>query len=429
MELRLDGEIDVTALRAELTELAARSVVAARKASQLSTAAKNDILSAMAAELELRKKEILTANQHDVQIAENNALAAPMVDRLRLTPERFHGMVQAVRDLIALPDPVGKVLSTVTRPNGLEICKIRVPIGVIAIIYESRPNVTVDAASICMKTSNVVILRGGRESICSNEVIARALQEGGAQAGLPDHAVQLLTMSDRRAVHELVQLEGQIDLVIPRGGESLIRAVTQSSRIPVLKHYKGVCHIFVDAAADPEMALAICENAKCQRPGVCNAMETLLVHERIAPEFLPKMAARLRAAGVELRGDEASRSMVSDMKAATEADWHEEYVALILSVKIVADVQEAMDHIAVYGSKHTDAIISASQAVQEVFVSNVDSGVVLVNASTRFNDGGEFGFGAEMGISTDKLHARGPVGPEELTTYKYIVRGSGQIRE
>lgn len=429
MELRLDGEIDVTALRAELTELAARSVVAARKASQLSTAAKNDILSAMAAELELRKKEILTANQHDVQIAENNALAAPMVDRLRLTPERFHGMVQAVRDLIALPDPVGKVLSTVTRPNGLEICKIRVPIGVIAIIYESRPNVTVDAASICMKTSNVVILRGGRESICSNEVIARALQEGGAQAGLPEHAVQLLTMSDRRAVHELVQLEGQIDLVIPRGGESLIRAVTQSSRIPVLKHYKGVCHIFVDAAADQEMALAICENAKCQRPGVCNAMETLLVHERIASEFLPKMAARLRAAGVELRGDEASRSIVSDMKAATEADWHEEYVALILSVKVVADVQEAIDHIAVYGSKHTDAIISASQAAQEVFVSNVDSGVVLVNASTRFNDGGEFGFGAEMGISTDKLHARGPVGPEELTTYKYIVRGSGQIRQ
>jgi glutamate-5-semialdehyde dehydrogenase len=307
--------------------------------------------------------------------------------------------------------------------------KRRVPIGVIAIIYESRPNVTADTAGLCIKTSNAIILRGGKEARQSNEAIAKALSEGGRKKGLPEHAIQLVMTTDHEAVQELVQMEGRVDLVIPRGGEGLIRAVTEMARVPVIKHYKGVCHTYVDESADLDMALAIAENAKCQRPGVCNAMETLLVHEAVAAEFLPRMAVQLEARGVELRGDDAARKLVSTMIAAKEEDWYAEYLDLILAVRVVPSVQAAVEHINHYGSQHSDAIIAESDAAVKVFTKEVDSATVYVNASTRFTDGGEFGMGAEIGISTDKLHARGPMGLEELTTYKYVILGKGQIRD
>jgi glutamate-5-semialdehyde dehydrogenase len=307
--------------------------------------------------------------------------------------------------------------------------KRRVPIGVIAIIYESRPNVTADTACLCLKTSNAVILRGGREAARSNAAIADAMIEGGVKRGMPEHSVQLVRTADREAVRELVRLEGRVDLVIPRGGEALIRAVTEAALVPVIKHYKGVCHVYVDESADQEMALRIVENAKCQRPATCNAMEKLLVHEKIAGVFLPRVAARLFDRGVELRGDEASCRVVPQMKPATEEDWHAEYLDLILAVRVVPSVSAAVEHINRYGSRHSDAIVAASEEAQKVFADGVDSAAVYLNASTRFTDGGEFGMGAEIGISTDKLHARGPMGLEELTTYKYVVYGNGQLRE
>jgi len=325
-------------------------------------------------------------------------------------------------------DPIGGQISRWIRPNGLEIIKRRVPIGVIGIIYESRPNVTADSAALCFKTSNVVILRGGKEAIYSNIAIADALVAGGRKRGMPEHAVQLIRTTDREAIRELVQMEGKVDLIIPRGGESLIRAVTEQSHVPVIKHYKGVCHVYVDASADFEMALRIIENAKCQRPGVCNAMETLLVHEKIAADFLPKVAERLAARNVELRGDDAARAIVPGMKVATVADWSAEYLDLILSVAVVSSTRAAIDHINFYGSKHSDSIVTASDADRDMFLNEVDSAAVYANASTRFTDGGEFGMGAEIGISTDKIHARGPMGLEELTSYKYIITGNGQIR-
>ncbi|MDD4623012.1 MAG: glutamate-5-semialdehyde dehydrogenase, partial [Kiritimatiellae bacterium] len=393
-----------------------------------SSAKKNAILLAMAETLNNRRELIKSANAADLEQAAAANLSAAMIDRLTLTDARIGNMVNGIREVAALPDPVGKRIWRRVRPNGLVIEKRRVPLGVVAIIYESRPNVTADAAVLCVKTSNAVILRGGKESLNSNIAIARALREGGESAGMPKGAVQLIETTDREAVRELVQMDDRVDVVIPRGGESLIRAVVQHARVPVLKHYKGVCHIFVDAAADLDRALAITENAKCQRPGVCNAVETLLVHQDVAQTFLPQLEQMARRRGVELRGCAKTRQTLPNCKAAAAADWPAEYLDLILAVKVVKSLKEAIAHINTFGSHHSDAIITEDGRGAKRFLKEIDSAAVYVNASTRFTDGGEFGMGAEMGISTDKLHARGPMGLEELTTYKYLVSGSGQVR-
>jgi glutamate-5-semialdehyde dehydrogenase len=394
----------------------------------ITAAQKNQILEAMAGEIDLQREDIKRANQKDLSAGEKSGLSGAMFDRLDLNDKRIDEMIGGISDIIRLSDVVGEILSEDVRPNGLKILKKRVPIGVIGIIYESRPNVTADAASLCIKSSNVVILKGGSESLNSNQAICRAMQVGGAREGLPENAIQLIQTTDRDAVKELVQLENYIDLIIPRGGEGLIRAVAEMSRVPVLKHYKGVCHTFVDESADLKMASDIVLNAKCQRPGVCNAMETLLVHQKIAEDFLPQMARRLVEQGVELRGDSQTRELISDAKTATEEDWYTEYLDMILSIRVVSDVNEAIDHINKYGSRHSDAIITESGQSKQRFTQMVDAATVYINASTRFTDGGEFGMGAEMGISTDKLHARGPVGIKELTSYKYVIEGDGQIR-
>ncbi|MEI7437953.1 MAG: glutamate-5-semialdehyde dehydrogenase, partial [bacterium] len=372
---------------------------------------------------------IQAANALDLAAGRAAGLSAPLLDRLTLSAARVTAMASGLREVAALRDPVGRVLRRTKRPNGLVIVKRRVPIGVIAIIYESRPNVTADAAGLCFKAGNAVILRGGKEALHSNGAIVAAMLAGGIPQGLPADAVQWIATPDREAVRELVQLEGRVDLVMPRGGESLIRSVTAQAHVPVIKHYKGVCHTYVDADADLEMALAIAENAKCQRPGVCNAMETLLVHESVAARFLPMVVQRLGVQRhVELRGDAAACAITPGMSPATEDDWSAEYQDLILAVRVVASLEAAVAHIQRYGSAHSDAIVTSSPAAAARFLSDVDSATVYVNASTRFTDGGEFGMGAEIGISTDKLHARGPMGLEELTTYKYQITGTGQIR-
>ncbi|HBA84628.1 MAG TPA: glutamate-5-semialdehyde dehydrogenase [Verrucomicrobia bacterium] len=415
-------------LHDDMLKMGDQAVAAARLLNQLSSRRKNAILQAMSDELEARREVIKAANALDMEAGRQAGLSDALLDRLQLTDARIDAMAKGVRDIVGLKDPVGIKISRWIRPNGLVIQKVRVPIGVIAIIYESRPNVTSDAAALCFKTSNAVILRGGSEAMHSNRAIAEALQAGGEAKGLPPYSIQLIATTDREAVRELVQLEGKVDLAIPRGGEGLIRTVTDMARVPVIKHYKGNCHVYVDESANLEMALKIVENAKCQRPGVCNAMETLLVHEKIAPIFLPAIAAKLTAKGVELRGDELSRQYVPSMKAATEEDWYTEYLDLILAVKVVSDTQAAIDHINKYGSHHSDAIVAELEAPQKLFSQQVDSAAVYVNASTRFTDGAEFGMGAEIGISTDKIHARGPMALEELTTYKYVVLGTGQVR-
>jgi glutamate-5-semialdehyde dehydrogenase len=418
------------ALHEDMVIMGDRAVEASRELARLTARRKNTMLLAMADELDAGQGAIKAANARDVQAAREAGMSAALLDRLTLTESRIGAMAKGLREVAGLKDPVGTVISRWIRPNGLEILKVRVPIGVIAIIYESRPNVTADAAGLCFKTANAVILRGGKEAIHSNTAIVEALQAGGRKKGMPPSAIQLVPTTDREAVKELVQLEGRVDLAIPRGGESLIRAVVEQARVPVIKHYKGVCHTFVDATADLEMALRICENAKCQRPGTCNAMETLLVHRDIAPQFLPMVAERLgKQLHVELRGDDAARAVVPGMKVATEDDWYAEYLDLILAVRVVPDVKTAIAHINRYGSNHSDTIVSASADAQKHFTQDVQSAVVYVNASTRFTDGGEFGMGAEIGISTDKLHARGPMGLEELTTYKYVIHGNGQVRE
>jgi glutamate-5-semialdehyde dehydrogenase len=415
-------------LHEEMMAMGDRAVAVSRELAKLGTEAKNDMLRGMAAELRARRAVLLAANAGDVEAGRAAELSAAMLDRLQLTDARIEAMARGLDEVAALRDPVGEILSETIRPNGLVIRKVRVPIGVIAIIYEARPNVTADAAALCFKSANAVILRGGKEAGRSNRAIAEALRAGGAARGMPVDAIQLVETTDREAVRELVQLTGRVDLVIPRGGESLIRAVMEQARVPVIKHYKGVCHVFVDASADLDMAETIVENAKCQRPGVCNAMECLLVHDAVASEFLPRVAARLVALGCALRGDAAARALVPGMRPATEKDWSTEYMALILNVRVVGSVNEAVVHINRYGSQHSDAIVTRDEAAARIFTQEVDSAAVYVNASTRFTDGGEFGMGAEMGISTDKLHARGPMGLEELTTYKYVVRGTGQIR-
>ncbi len=415
-------------LHDEMVQIGSQALSASRELVLSNSRKKNAMLLAMADELDARRNAIVTANAKDIEAGREAGLAPAMLDRLLLTPARIDGMISGLREVAALKDPVGSMISRWLRPNGLEIVKQRVPIGVIGIIYESRPNVTADTAGLCIKTSNAVILRGGKEAMHSNAVIADVLIEGGKKKGMPEHAVQLIRTTDRDAVRELVQLEGYVDLVIPRGGEALIRAVTDQAHVPVIKHYKGVCHTYVDASADLEMALSIAINAKCQRPGVCNAMETLLVHKDVAAEFLPMLAEAVSDKGVELRGNAEARAIVPSMIEATEADWYEEYLNLTLAVRVVDSVQAAIEHINTYGSRHSDAIVSDSENAQKAFTQEVDSSTVYINASTRFTDGAEFGMGAEIGISTDKLHARGPMGLEELTTYKYVVHGKGQVR-
>ena len=412
----------------QMLKIGDQAVRAAQELVNLNTSEKNEILKSMADELNIQRQKIETANVKDLDAGASQGLSQAMLDRLKLTDSRIDDMIEGILNIVSLNDSVHEIISQQTRPNGLEIQKVRVPIGVIGIIYESRPNVTADAAALCIKSSNAVILRGGTESIESNLAIKDALETGGQKKGMPAAAVQLVPITDREAVREMVQMQGRIDMIIPRGGESLIRAVTDMAHIPVLKHYKGVCHTYVDESADIVKALEICINAKCQRPGVCNAMETLLVNEKIANSFLPKLAEKLKSYNVELRGDTKTRDILSNIKGATEEDWYAEYLDLILAIKLVPDVHTAIDHINTYGSRHSDAIVTSSEESKEAFQRGVDSATVYINSSTRFTDGGEFGMGAEMGISTDKLHARGPVGLEELTTYKYIIKGEGQIR-
>ncbi len=416
-------------LHDEIVGFGKRALEASRELVLLNSRKKNTILMAMADCLDDRRNEIKEANAKDLESARSSGLSSAMLDRLTLTDARLKNMIKGIRAIAALKDPIGARISRWIRPSGLEIIKRRVPIGVIGIIYESRPNVTADTAVLCFKTANAVILRGGKEALNSNRAIAEALITGGKSKGMPKDSIQLIHTTDRDAVRELVQLEGLVDLVIPRGGEALIKTVTEQARVPVIKHYKGVCHTYIDESADFDKAINIVENAKCQRPGVCNAMETLLIHEKIAGEILPPIAKRLIELNVELRGDAVARKIVPDIKEAKEADWYEEYLDLILAVKVVPSVQTAVKHINKYGSHHSDAIIAENKKVQDVFLKEVDSSTVYLNASTRFTDGGEFGMGAEIGISTDKLHARGPMGLEELTTYKYIIVGQGQVRE
>ncbi|NNK79795.1 MAG: glutamate-5-semialdehyde dehydrogenase [Litoreibacter sp.] len=402
---------------------------ASRKLAKLSTRKKNAILEAMAEELDAQRGLIQQENAKDLEAGKAAGLSAALLDRLELTDARIDGMIKGLRDVAVLSDPVGSEISTWNRPNGLEIRKVRVPIGVIGIIFESRPNVTCDAAALCFKTSNAVILRGGKEAIHSNLAIAKAMQKGGAEKGMPENAIQLIPTVDREAVKVMCQMTDYLDLIIPRGGEGLIKAVTEMAHVPVIKHYLGVCHTYVDAAADLTMALKISENAKCQRPGVCNAMETLLVHKSIADEFLPKMGEIFDARGVEIRGDETVCTLIPSAKPASEEDWYAEYLEMILAIRVVEDTAAAIAHINQYGSGHSDAIVTMDEKAQKEFLAEVDSSSVYVNASTRFTDGAEFGMGAEIGISTDKLHARGPMGLEELTTYKFVISGKGQIRE
>ena len=414
--------------RSELSAMGSSSKDAYRRLAVMSAAQKNRILAGIEAELRAQQDCILAANALDLAAGVAAGLSPALLDRLRLSPDRIEQMAKGVQTLVGLPDPVGHVDSTWLRPNGLKIQRIRIPIGVIAIIYESRPNVTVDAACLCLKAGNAVFLRGGSESINSNRTLTEVMLAGGAALGLPDGAIQIVPWTDREAVLHLVRLNEYIDLVIPRGGEGLIRAVTETATVPVIKHYKGVCHIYVDKDADLGMALNIIENAKCQRPGVCNAVETVLLHEQIAAAFAPRLAELLLDRGVELRGDERFRAYVPAAKVASEDDWYEEYLDLILAVRVVDSLPEAVEHITRYGSAHSDAVITANKDTASAFTESVDSAVVYVNASTRFTDGGQFGMGAEIGISTDRIHARGPMGIQELTTYKYVCLGSGQVR-
>ena len=416
-------------LAGQIEEMGRRARRAARSLALCSTEAKNAALHAMADAIEGAEKEIIASNEQDLAAAPGFGLNAAAIDRLKLTPERIRAMAKGVREVALLPDPVGEVIRAWTRPNGLKITKLRVPIGVVGIIYESRPNVTADAAVLCLKSGNACILRGGKESIHSNLAIAKALSVGAQNAGLSPDVIQLVPFTDREGVKLLAQMDRYLDVIVPRGGHALIEAVVEHARMPVIKHYHGVCHVFVDRSADLDMAEKIVLNAKCQRPGVCNALETLLVHRDVAEKFLPKVAASLADKGVELRGDVRTCEVLGNKaKPATEVDWTTEYLELILSIRVVDSLEEAIEHIENYGSHHTDSIVTAEESEARKFLAAVDSATVLWNASTRFSDGGEFGFGAEIGISTDKLHARGPMGLEELTTYKYLVEGTGQVR-
>jgi glutamate-5-semialdehyde dehydrogenase len=416
-------------LAAYCENLARRARVASRTLATAPEAKKNQWLERTADALPRRADEILRANERDFAVAKSSGLSSVQIDRLQLNLDRLQSAAAGLREIATLPDPVGRVLDSSVRPNGLRVEKVGVPLGVIFFIYESRPNVTLDAAGLCIKSGNAIILRGGSEALHSNTALVEIIQEGLKEVGLPGDAVQLVADPDRAAVGHLLRMNQWIDLAIPRGGESLIGRVAEEARMPVLKHYKGNCHIYVDRSADLKMAERIVVNAKCQRPGVCNAAESLLVHQAIAEKLLPAMAQTLRPRGVELRGCEKTRRLIPDAKPATDEDYAAEYLDLIMSVRVVADLDEAIEHIAQYGSQHSDAIVTADPAAARRFTAEVDSSAVLVNASTRFNDGYELGLGGEIGISTDKFHARGPCGLQELTSYKYIVYGEGQVRE
>jgi glutamate-5-semialdehyde dehydrogenase len=402
---------------------------ASREMAKADTAAKNGALLGMAQAIERDVARLLDANRKDVEAARAKGLDAAMVDRLTLNPKSVTAMAQGLREIAALPDPVGEISAMSYRPSGIQVGRMRVPLGVVGIIYESRPNVTADAAGLCLKSGNAAILRGGSEALHSNQAIAACVHEGLRNAGLPEAAVQVIETTDRAAVGELITMKDYVDIIVPRGGKSLIERVSSESRIPVLKHLDGVCHVYIDDRADLDKAVRIADNAKTQRYGTCNTMETLLVHKDVAAKVLPKLAAIYAAKGVELRGDDAARAIVSQMKPATEEDWYTEYLAPILSIRVVGGLDQAIEHITVYGSQHTDAIVTEDVSHARRFLREVDSASVMVNASTRFADGFEFGLGAEIGISTDKLHARGPVGLEGLTSLKFIVLGDGQVRE
>ncbi len=405
---------------------------AARTASRLvaraDTNQKNKALTVMAAAIRRDAAKLLAANALDMEAARTKGLDAALLDRLALTEKGVAGMAEGLEQIAALPDPVGEISDMNYRPSGIQVGKMRVPLGVVGIIYEARPNVTADAAGLCLKSGNAAILRGGSEALHSNQAIAACVREGLAAAGLPESAVQVIETADRAAVGELITMKDYVDVIVPRGGKGLIERLMAEARIPVIKHLHGVCHVYIDDEADLDKAVRIADNAKTSRYGTCNTMETLLVAESVAAKALPPIAGIYRAKGVEMRGCEKSRAIVPDMKAATEEDWHTEYLAPIISIRVVKDLDGAMDHIAAYGSQHTESIVTENYTKARRFLREVDSASVMVNASTRFADGFEYGLGAEIGISTDKIHARGPVGLEGLTSQKYIVLGDGQVR-
>ncbi len=411
-----------------ITDMAMNAREAAKVLARLGTQKKDEALERIAQKLVDETAAIKRENEKDLNDAREKGLSEAMIDRLTVSDAVIESMAQGLRDVVKLPDPVGRVTGMWLRPNGLQVGRVRIPLGVIGMIYESRPNATIDAAGLCLKAGNAAILRGGSEAFNSNAVLAKIIQEALKETGIPEAAAQVVPVPDRAAVNALLVQDEYVDLIIPRGGEGLIRFVVDNSKIPVLKHYKGVCHVYVDEHADLNMAENVSFNAKAQRPGVCNAMETLLVHKAVAESFLPPMAERFKEAGVELRGCPKTCQIVPEAKKASDEDWPTEYLDLILAVKVVSSMEEAMEHIAQYGSAHTEAIVTSDYARARRFLREVDASVVLVNASTRFNDGGELGLGAEIGISTSKLHAYGPMGLEELTTTKFVVFGDGQVR-
>ena len=416
-------------IKDKITKMGSDALTASRALANLNTDQKNKILLAMADGILSDADKIISANAIDLDDAVNNNLTNSMIDRLRLDQKRIEAIADGIRQVATLPDPVGEIMDEWDRPNGIKIKQIRVPIGIIGIIYESRPNVTSDAAVLCLKTGNATILRGGKESINSNIAISDSLQKAGEKAGLPENSIQLIPFTDRESVKHLAEMDEYLDLIIPRGGAGLIEAVVSMARMPVIKHYDGICHTYVDSECDLEMACSVVMDAKTQKPSVCNALETLLVSEEIAGSFLPIIGKLLSEKQVEIRADESSRKLLGvDSVAVKPDDWKTEYLDLIISMKIVSDVKEAIDHINHYGSHHSDCIITSSEANANLFMNNVDSATVFWNVSTRFSDGEEFGFGAEIGISTDKLHARGPMALRELTSYKYLISGKGQTK-
>jgi glutamate-5-semialdehyde dehydrogenase len=413
---------------AYMTELGQQARAASREVARSSTAVRNQALLATADALDAARSELATANSKDLERGRENGLDSAMLDRLELTAQRIDAMIEGLRQVAALPDTVGVITDMTYRPSGIQVGKMRVPLGVIGIIYESRPNVTVEAASLCLKSGNATILRGGSEAIHSNQAIARCLKQGLSEAGLPETAVQVVSTTDRAAVGELITMPQFVDVIVPRGGKGLIERISRDARVPVIKHLDGVCHVYIDSHADPEKALKVAVNAKTQRYGTCNTMETLLVDEEVADDLLPLLAEQFRGKAVELRGCPRTCAILGDIVEATEEDWHEEYLAPILAVKVVEGLDGAIEHINRYSSQHTDSIITENYTRARRFLTEVDSSSVMVNASTRFADGFEYGLGAEIGISTDKIHARGPVGLEGLTSQKYVVFGDGHIR-
>jgi glutamate-5-semialdehyde dehydrogenase len=420
---------DFMDIKQYVTEKAKKAKAASRQLANISTEIKNNALFKMAVGLEHEAAKLISENRKDVNEAEKKGLSKAMIDRLTLNPERIKAMADGLREVAALPDPVGEVIMMRRRPNGMEVGRMRVPIGLIGIIFESRPNVTADSAALCLKSGNGVLLRGGSEAVHSNIAIVDVLSKAGAEAGVPDGAVSFIDNPDRACVMEMLKTNQFIDLIIPRGGEGLIKMVSENSTIPVIKHDKGVCHVYVDSNADHAMASDICFNAKVQRPGTCNAMEAMLVHKDLARTFLPEVLKRFVLAKVEIRGCPRTQEVMPGIKAATDRDWDTEYNDLVLNVKIVDSMDDAMDHIAAHGSQHSEAIVTSDYERSRRFVREVDASAVFVNASTRLNDGFEFGLGAEIGISTTRIHARGPMGLEELTSTKFIVLGSGQVRK